>query len=254
MANDRLQLRDQISATVTRVGRASEGLGLFGRFDAHCLSPHQHLMVAYQRIVAQIHALQAILIKTKEQWQDLARLQMQMRDFATIKWEAGGPNTVVRSGRQHILDNYLEGSTFTMTGPFMGLISSVSWSAIAATDTAGTNASGNHTGWKEAGNGSYYPTWDTPAANARAPMNAGFDSATAAEPSVKALTAAASFVCDTNGGTVKGAFLIVGTGAVATNNDGGGTLLSAGRLGSGDADDKTIADNETVNVSWQLSA
>lgn len=246
MSNDRMRLRDQVTATVTRSGGGAETLGVLGRFSAHVLTPRTYLLDAYWRIARQIHALQDILVKTKQQWQDLARLQMQMRDFATVKWDESVPNTVVRAGRQHILDNYLEGSSFTMVGPFLGLISSVGYAAgVVASDTMAS-----HSGWNEAGNGVNYPTWGTPSSNGRAPMNNGFDAATAAEPSVKALTTAATFICATNGGTVKGAFIVLGTNAVATNNSTAGTLFSGATFGS----DKTLADTETLNVSWELRA
>jgi hypothetical protein len=44
-------------------------------------------------------------------------------------------NTVVTVGTNLILDQALAGSAYTVTGPFMGLISSVSYTAIAAGDT-----------------------------------------------------------------------------------------------------------------------
>src|SRR5574343_543195 len=55
-------------------------------------------------------------------------------------------NTVTTVGKNLALDTLLGGSAYTVTGPFMGLISSVGYSAIAAGDTMAS-----HAGWAEAG-------------------------------------------------------------------------------------------------------
>src|SRR5690349_14341590 len=57
------------------------------------------------------------------------------------------PNTVVTVGKNLALDTFLAGSAYTVTGPYMGLISSVGYSAISAADTMAS-----HAGWAEAGN------------------------------------------------------------------------------------------------------
>jgi hypothetical protein len=159
----------------------------------------------------------------------------------TVKWRDEIDNLVTTAGKNHMLDNYIAGSGFTQVGPYLGLISSVGYGAgPAAGDTMSS-----HAGWVEAGNGTNYPLWSTPASNAR-----GTCAWSAASAGVKALSSAISFTIATTGGTVKGCFLVLGASAVATNNSTAGTLFSAGTFTGGD---KVVAVADTLNVSWQLS-
>lgn len=148
-------------------------------------------------------------------------------------------NTVMTEGKNLALDTILAGSSYTVVGPYMGLISSVSYSAIAAGDTAaqinGTN------GWKEAGSGTNYPLYTTPRKT---------PSWSAAAAGSKAMSAALAFPIVTTGGTVKGAFMIFGTGAVTTIADVNGKLISAGLFGTGD---RIVLAGDTINVSWSLA-
>lgn len=157
-----------------------------------------------------------------------------------VKWSEEFDNVVTTVGKNLALDTFLAGSAYTVTGPYLGLISSVGWSAVAAGDTMSS-----HAGWNEAGNGANYPNWSTPASNAR-----GSVSWSAASSGSKALSSNVSFTIATNGGTVKGAFLVYGSGAVATNASTAGTLLSAGAFSGGD---KVVSVGDTLNVSWSLS-
>jgi hypothetical protein len=150
------------------------------------------------------------------------------------KWRDTIDNTVVTVGKNHILDTELAGSAYTVVGPFMGLISSTSFSAIAAADTMAS-----HAGWLEAGNANT-PTYTAPR------KTAAYNAAAAG---VKSLSAALSFAI-TGTGTIKGAFIVLGTGAVSTIDNTSGTLLSAGLFTGGD---KVVANLDTVNVSWSLT-
>jgi hypothetical protein len=167
-------------------------------------------------------------------------LRERQRVLPTFRaWEDEIHNTVVTVGKNLTLDTLLAGSTYTVTGPFLGLISLASYSAIAAADTMAS-----HAGWLEAGT-TNAPQWTTPASGARASCNGSFSAASAGS---KALSAAKAFSISTTG-TVKGAFMVLGTGAVATNLDTNGTLLSAGLFSGGD---KAVGNGDTLNVSWSL--
>lgn len=157
-----------------------------------------------------------------------------------IKWTDEFYNQVATVGKNLLLDTGLKGSGYTVTGPFLGLISSVNYSAVASADTMSS-----HAGWQEAGNGTSYPFWDTPASQARSTMTFA-----AASAGSSATAAAASFHIATNAGTIKGAFVLYGSNAATANNDTSGTLLSAGTFTGGD---RVVATGDTVNVSYSLA-
>jgi len=154
--------------------------------------------------------------------------------FGREKWRDDIENTVCTAGKNLALDTILAGSSYTVVGPYMGLISSVSYSAIAAADTQAS-----HAGWTEAGV-TNAPTYTIPR------KTAVFSSAAAG---AKALSSALAFAI-TGSGTIKGCFLIYGTGALTTIDNTAGTLLSAGLFTGGD---KVVANTDTVNVSWSLA-
>lgn len=143
-------------------------------------------------------------------------------------------NTVVTVGKDLALDTFLAGAAYTVTGPFMGLISSVSYSAISAADTMAS-----HAGWTEAGNANA-PTYTSPRKTA---------AWSAASGGSKALSAALVFPI-TSTGTVKGAFMVYGTGAVSTIDNTSGTLLSAGLFTGGD---RAVVNGDTLNISYSMA-
>jgi hypothetical protein len=160
-----------------------------------------------------------------------------------LKWKDTIDNVVTDVGANQLLDSAF--GSGPVAGPFLGLISSVGYTGIPVVgDTMGSHASTSHV-WVEAGNGSNYPNWSTPASNARATI-----SFAAAAARAKALSSAASFIIATNGGTIKGCFMVFGTGAVATNNNTSGVLYSAGVFSGGD---KVVSIGDTVNVSYSTS-
>lgn len=144
------------------------------------------------------------------------------------------PNTVVTVGKNAMLDAALAGSGYTVTGPFMGLISLASFSAISAADTMSS-----HAGWLEAGDANA-PTYTAPR------KTAAWNAAAAGS---KALSAALSFAI-TSTGTVKGAFLVYGSGAVSTIDNTSGTLFSAGLFTGGD---RAVVNGDTLNISYSVS-
>jgi hypothetical protein len=160
-----------------------------------------------------------------------------------LKWEDTIDNVVTDVGANQLLDSAF--GSGPIQGPFLGLISSVGYTGVPVVgDTMTSHNSGGHV-WVEAGNGTNYPNWSTPASNARGTMTFASASGRA-----KALTAAMSFVIATNGGTVKGCFVVFGAGAVNNNNNTSGVLYSAGTFNGGD---KVVAISDTLQVSYSTS-
>ena len=152
-----------------------------------------------------------------------------------VKWVDTVPNTVTTVGKNLALDTILAGSAYTVTGPYMGLISSTGYSAISAADTMSS-----HAGWTEAGNANA-PTYTSPRKTC---------AWSAASGGSKALSAALSFAI-TGTGTVKGCFIVFGSGALTTIDNTAGTLLSAGLFTGGD---KAVVNTDTLNVTYTLAA
>jgi len=151
-----------------------------------------------------------------------------------LKWRDTIENVVATVGKNLALDSFLAGAAYTVVGPFMGLISATSYTAVAAGDTMAS-----HAGWIEAG-GTNAPTYT---GNRK---TAVWSAATAGS---KALSTALSFAI-TSTGTVKGAFLCLGSGASATKDNTGGTLWSAGTFSTGD---KAVVNGDTLNVNYSTS-
>ena len=148
-----------------------------------------------------------------------------------LKWSDTIENTVVTAGKNSLLDVYLRAQT-QITAWYFGIISSVSYSAIAAGDTPSS-----HSGWREAGNANA-PTYSEGVRQTAA--------WSAASSGSIATSSAASFSI-TSSGTVKGAFLI----SVSTKDGTSGTLYSAGLFTVGD---KVVSSGDTINVTYTASA
>jgi hypothetical protein len=151
-----------------------------------------------------------------------------------LKWRDTIENVVATVGKNLALDSFLAGAAYTVTGPFMGLISSISFAAVAAGDTMAS-----HAGWLEAG-GTNAPAYS---GNRK---TAAWSAATAGG---KALSAALSFAI-TGTGTVKGAFVCFGSGALNTKDNTAGVLWSAGAFSTGD---KAVVNGDTLNVNYSTS-
>jgi hypothetical protein len=148
-----------------------------------------------------------------------------------VKWEDKIENLVTTGGKNFLLDNGLAGSSYTATF-YIGLISSVSYSAVNAADTMAS-----HAGWLEAGstNAPIYSEGSRPTA-----------AWSAASAGAKAFSSARTFTIATTGGTVKGCFLTTN----ATKNGTTGTLYSAGLFTGGD---KVVAVADVLNVTYTAS-
>lgn len=151
-----------------------------------------------------------------------------------LKWSDSIENLVTTVGKNYALDTFLSGTGFNVVGPFLGLISLVSYTAVAVGDTMVT-----HAGWTEAG-GTNAPTYT-------APRKTAVWSASAAGS--KSLSAALSFAI-TGTGTIKGCFLALGTGAVSTIDSTAGILYSAGLFSGGD---RAVVNTDILNVSYTAS-
>jgi hypothetical protein len=145
-----------------------------------------------------------------------------------LVWEDAAPNVVTTVGQNQLLAAALQGSAYTVTGPYMGLISATSFTATAASDTMGS-----HSGWVE----------DT---NCAARNLAAFGT-----PSAGAITlsAVSNFVM-TATDTVEGLFVVFGSGASSVISNAGGVLLSAAAFSSGS---KAVQSGYTIQASYTLT-
>ncbi len=152
-----------------------------------------------------------------------------LEQFRQVKWEAKIPNVVCTIGKNFLLDSGLGGSAYTAAF-YLGLISSVSYTAVSAADTMAS-----HAGWLEAG-----------ATNAPTYSGARKTAAwSAASGGSKALSAGLVFTF-TGSGTVKGCFLTT----VSTVDGTTGTLYSAGLFSGGD---QPVVSTNTLTVSYTAS-
>jgi hypothetical protein len=147
-----------------------------------------------------------------------------------LRWKDGFRNLVCTGGKNDLLDKYFAGASYTASW-FVGLISSVGYSAVAAADTMSS-----HAGWTEAGptNAPSYSQGTRPAL--------AFSSASGGS---KATSSASAFSI-TQTGTVKGAFVTTGSAKDGTT----GILYSAGLFTGGD---RPVLNGDTLNVSAALA-
>ena len=113
------------------------------------------------------------------------------------KWEDTIDNVVTNVGKNLMLDSALA-TAVTVVGPYMGLISSVSYSTVPTV----LDTMASHAGWVEAGSASNFPLYTAPRKTCVW---------SAASTGSKALSAALSFSIITTGGTVKGCFIVFGS-------------------------------------------
>jgi hypothetical protein len=159
------------------------------------------------------------------------RLHAEMvRDLMAERWRDVALNTVTTVGKNDLLDKYFAGSAYTAAW-FVGLISSVSYSAIAAADTMAS-----HAGWTEAGG------TNAPAYSGNRPAQTW---ANAASAGTKTTSAASSFTF-TSGGTIKGMF----SNTVTTKDGTTGVMYNAVLFTGGD---RAVVSTDVVNVTTALT-
>lgn len=150
-----------------------------------------------------------------------------------LLWAEDIDNVVTNVGKNLILDSALAGSAYTVVGPFMGLISSTSFTAVSINDTMTS-----HAGWLEGGNANA-PTCTAPRKTA---------AWNAASGGSKALSASLVFNM-TGTGTIQGIFLVSGTGGLSTIDNTAGVLVSAGTLAAA----QPVINGNTVSASYTMS-
>ena len=157
-----------------------------------------------------------------------------------LKWSEEFPNLVNAIGKELMLDTLLKGSSYSVVGPFLGLISGAS-ATFAASDTMTS-----HSGWTE------FVNYTVGGSAVRGTAVFGSATSTGVSPS-NVTTSAASAITYTitgAGGTVGGCFLVLGSGASSTQSNTGGTLYSAGNFSTA----KVTTSGDTVSVSYQTTA
>jgi hypothetical protein len=158
-----------------------------------------------------------------------------------LKWEDSFPNLVNAVGKQLMLDTLLKGSSYSVTGPFLGLISGAS-----PTFGTGSDTQTSHAGWTE------FVNYTVGGSAVRG--TAVFASATSAGSTPSNVTtsaaAAITYTITGAGGTVGGCFLVTGTGATSAQSNTGGTLYSAGAFTTA----KVTTAGDTVSVTYSTTA
>lgn len=227
-------------AALLQHGHVAEVSRPIGIYTATHLAPHEgEREKRHALLKEQDHLLK--MGRAGQFWnrKRIAFLEEAVDDFAMIQV---GPtevfkNLVPDAAARHNLDTWLAGSAYSVVGPFMGLISSVSYTAIANSDIMANLATTN--GWREAG-----------AANA--PLYSGGRKTmvfSAAATRTKSLSSNLTFSFVTTGGTVKGCFMVLSTGAVATNDNTSGLLGSAGLFSA----DKIVAPSDSLSVGYTIT-
>ena len=166
---------------------------------------------------------------------------VECRDAAgNLKWEEEFPNLVNAVGKQLMLDTLLKGSSYSVVGPYLGLIATTS-PTFAASDTMAS-----HSGWTEFVN---YTVLGS-AVRGTASFSAASSSGTTPSNVTTKTASAITYTITGAGGTVGGCFLVTGSGAVSTQSSTAGTLYSAGAFSTA----KVTTAGDTVSVTYSTTA
>jgi hypothetical protein len=167
--------------------------------------------------------------------------KVECRDASgNLKWEESFPNLVNAIGKELMLDTLLKGVSYSVTGPFLGLISGAS-PTFAASDTMTS-----HGGWTEFTN---YTVGGSAVRGTAVFASATSTGSTPTNVTTSAATAI-TYTITGGGGTVSGCFLVTGSGASSTQSNTGGTLYSAGAFTTA----KITTAGDTVSVTYSTTA
>lgn len=158
-----------------------------------------------------------------------------------LKWEESFPNLVNAEGKELMLDTLLKGVSYSVTGPFLGLIG-------GATPTFGTGSDTqlSHPGWTEFTN---YTVGGSAVRGTAVFASATSTGSTPSNVTTSAATAI-TYTITGGGGTVSGCFLVLGSGASSTQSNTGGVLYSAGAFTTA----KITTAGDTVSVTYSTTA
>jgi hypothetical protein len=157
-----------------------------------------------------------------------------------LKWTEDFPNLVNAVGKQLMLNTLLTGSSYTVTGPYLGLIGTTS-PTFSASDTMTS-----HSGWTE------FTAYTVSSSAVRGTAVFATATSTGTSPSnvTTSSASAITYTIVTPGGNVTGCFLTLGSGASSTIGNTGGTLYSAGAFGTA----KAVTAGDTVSVTYSTTA
>ena len=164
--------------------------------------------------------------------------KVECRDASgKLKWEESFPNLVVAAGKQLMLDTLLKGSSYTVTGPFLGLTNASL--TPAATDTMGTIVpSSEFTNYTVGGS----------AVRGTAVFASATSTGTTPTNVTTSAAAAITYTITGGGGTVYGCFLNIGGTSAQGNTTG--TLYSVGNFSTA----KVTTAGDTVSVTYSTTA
>jgi hypothetical protein len=227
---ERMNAQDGTGVSVSKLTSIAEAMQAHGRFEFKCAGPPEDQRARYCELRDLLEGL------TDEQIAADPIFSKWLREFKAIpieeKWADTIDNLVVTVGKNLALDTLLSGSSYTVTGPYLGLTQASPTPALGDTMAS-------HSGWSEAG-GANAPTYTAPRKTI---------SFSAASGGTKASTGVYTYAI-TSSGTVGGGFLVYGAGAVSTIDNTAGTLLSCGAFTQGN---KVVGNGDAVTVTYSLA-
>ena len=156
-----------------------------------------------------------------------------------LKWTEEFPNLVVAVGKQLMLDTLLKGSSYSVTGPYLGLTNATL--TPAATDVMSTIVPSKE-----------FTNYTVGGSAVRGTAVFASSTSTGSTPSnVTSSTATGiTYTITGAGGTVYGCFLVLGSGASSTQSNTGGTLYSEGNFSVA----KATTAGDTVTCTYSTTA